>query len=563
MTFTKSPGWIASVLLCVSVFLFSGCSDQSEQGVAYRKAESELDRRSDIVKYKDAAILFEKAGNFKDAAKRSKDCWREYGFFRLRPFEGNPLQERLASLQEAKSVFEHIHADKPAAEADAAIKTVQAWLAVQAEQDNGNDDRAIALLEAMDLKDKKVRDALEFIRTKEERQKGLALLQEYLNRVPQSAFVINEKQSFYANLDRLFLSDAFKGKQAMIADALAATRCYGGIARAWNKTLGHSSERKLSFEGGPLETPLTKNTLLLATIQLAEAGDESPEFAELLALLRGIVISPEAKWSNPELLRYAKLLELYNAGPEWADRCFPLDDLKYCNTPGTMDYRILHAPQRIKDVLYDETTDVPQERFTREYSPKEAKALFANFIPAKPLKTGFIVILDRGTPPPYTSDGQMFNYLAYQSPPKYTKVSYERQNKPSQKKVPDLPKLGVVDPPQEPAMIEELIPQKGEYFCVANPNNARLAIYETYSYSRYGSYNVAGRQDMVDVYLPAIDIAVVDLVTQKTLFKDKIGLNAEQSYRVPAGIKQGDAYIPSLSFDRTGYLEEKLRGVLK
>jgi hypothetical protein len=477
------------------------------------------------------------------------------------------LQERLVLLQEAKSVFAHItgynkYVAKYAAEADAAIATTQAWIAAQTAQDAGDDEVAIALLEAMDPKDKKVLDTLEFIRTKDERERRLALLQEYLDSLQQSTFVIDTKQSFHANLDRLLMSDAFRGSHEKTADVLAATRCYDSIAHAWNETFFYATKRKLSFEGGLLQKRLTKKELFLALLKLAEAGDESPEFAELLALLRGAVIPPVMGRPDPDLARYAKLLELYNGGAEWVDKCFPGNSaLLNCKIPGTEEYRVLHAPQRFKDVLYNETTDVLRDRFTREYSAQEAKKLFANFVPSKPVKTGFIVIIDRGTPPPYTSSGQIFNFLAYESFTKHVTVSYERKIKPSQQK--DSTKGVWVDLPQKAALIEEQIEQKGEYFCVANPNNARLAIYETYSYHRYGSYHVSGRPDLVDVYLPEIDIAVVDLVAQKTLFKDRIVADARQTYRVPENIKQGDAYIPLLSFDRQRYLPEKLGGVLK
>ncbi|GHU05970.1 hypothetical protein FACS1894158_10720 [Betaproteobacteria bacterium] len=558
------PGWIACVLLCACAILFFGCSD--EQGAAYKKAETLLHTNT-ISNGKEAALLFESLGEYKDAAQRSKECWFNYGLNRLR-YQVDSLQERLVLLQEAKSVFAHINgyksAAKFAAEADAAIATTQAWIAVQTAQDAGDDKGAMALLEAMDPKDKKVLDTLEFIRTKDERERRLALLQEYLDRLPQSTFVIDKKQSFHANLDRLLMSDAFGGSHEKTADVLAATRCYDSIARAWNQEFFYATKRRLSFEGGLLQKRLTKKELFLALLKLAETGDESPEFAELLALLRGAVIPSVMGRPDPDLARYAKLLELYNGGEEWVDKFFPGNSaLLNCKIPGTVEYRVLHAPQRFKDVLYNETTDVLHDRFTQEYSALKAKELFANFVPGKPLKTGFIVIIDRGTPPPYTSDGQIFNYLAYESPTKHVTVSYEREIKPSQQKDDIKGVKGVkVAPPEEPHLIEQ-IEQKGEYFCVANPNNARLAIYETYSYHRYGSYRVSGRQDLVDVYLPEIDIAVVDLVAKKTLFTDKITLNSKQTYRVPANIKQGDAYIPLISFDKQRYLSEKLDSVLK
>lgn len=555
MTTTQLSGWITVILLCICALSFSGCS--GEQGAAYKKAETALYHH----KYKEAALLFESAGEYSDAAEKSRTCWREYADAQ-RYFANSSLAEStswqmldkdhlykmLVPLQEAKSVFEHIDDKKRAARNEVDIKTVESWIAVQAEQNNGNDENAIALLEAMDSKDKKVRDTIAFIRTKDERQRRLALLQAYLDRAPQPKFAIDEKQSFHANMDRLLMLDTYRKDHDKVAAALAATRCYDSIAQAWNKEVLSARKHKLSFEGGSLQTRVTKHELFLALLQLAEDGDNSPEFIEILALLRAAVLSPDAKRYNPDLLRYAKLIELYNGGVEWVDKCFPLADLQYCKTPGTVDYRVVHAPQYFRDALYDETTDVLPDRFTRAYSAQEAKELFADFVPDTPLRTGFIVIIDKGTPPPSrssnTTGGQILNYMSYESVPKSVTVSYERE-------------AGT------PPLIEERIQQKGEYFCVANPNNARLAIYETYSFKHYGKYQVSGRPDMVDVYLPTVDIRVVDLVTQKTLVTDTISLNAEQSYRVPANIQQGEAYVPLLSFDKQRYLTEKLGGSLK
>ena len=347
----------------------------------------------------------------------------------------------------------------------------------------------------------------------------------------------------------------------MIADALAALRCYDIIAQAWNN-IPYYPSRKIAYEGEALQTRLHPDTLLLAMIQLAEAGDESAEFTKLLALLRAIVISPTVR-DNDVLRRYAKLLEIYDAGPEWVDRYFSNSpDLKDRSTPGTMVYRILHAPQRIKKVLYDEKTDVLKDRFIGVYSPQQAKERFTDFTPRKPLKTGYIFVLDQGTPPPFASI-PMVSADEYESRHKDIVVSYEGKRLSPPKKVFDKEKRVWVEEPQEPFLIEERIPQKGEYFCVANPHNARIAIYETHSYTRHGSYRVAGRHDMVDVYLHVLDITVVDLVTKKTLLKNTIRPKAEQTYTVPSSIAQGDSYIPPLFFDRHSYLEEKLRGVIK
>jgi hypothetical protein len=99
------PGWIAFVLLCICVFSFFGCSD--EQGAAYKKAEALLYTNT-VSSRREAALLFESLGEYKDAAQRSKDCWYEYGMNRLRD-QRDSLQERLVLLQEAKSVFAHIN----------------------------------------------------------------------------------------------------------------------------------------------------------------------------------------------------------------------------------------------------------------------------------------------------------------------------------------------------------------------------------------------------------------------------------------------------------------------
>jgi hypothetical protein len=153
----------------------------------------------------------------------------------------------------------------------------------------------------------------------------------------------------------------------------------------------------------------------------------------------------------------------------------------------------------------------------------------------------------------------MYVARAFESRPETVRVSYELQKKPAPKKGEPAAKNDASGQP----MLQENIEQKGEFFYAANPHNARIAIYETRAYSRYGSYQVSGRKDMVDVYLQTADIAVVDLVTGKTLFKDTIGNDAKQSYTVPANIKQGDVYVPTLSFDRREFLPQKVRGLLK
>ena len=564
--FTKALALTASLLLCLGVVSFAGCS--GEQGTAYKKAESELNRRSDNAKYKNAAVLFESAGDFKDAATRSRACWVEYGAFLLRRGQDirqksfAELQKTLADLQEAKTVFTHIHDEKRMASSDDSIKTVQAWIAVQAELEKGNDAKAVALLETMDPKDNEVREILERTRTRGERLKRLAPLREYLERIPHPSFSLDENQPLHANLDRLFATAHFKNNQReKIAEVLAALRCYGSIAHALNNMLGYNNMRKLSYMDVPLKTRLTKDTLLLAVLLLSEAGDESSEFAELLTLLRGIVISPAYRADHKDTFRRcATLLELYKAGPEWVDTIFPGNaDLKDCTIPGTLEYRVLHAPKRITDVLYNETADVLPERFIRNFSPQEAAKWFANFVPTEPLKTGFIVVVDQGTPPANASVHIVRN-RPYESAYTYAVASYERKH--TEDSSYDALQRKKVSRTLSP-LVEERIPQKGDYFCVANPNNARLAIYETHSYSRHGSYQVSGRQDMVDVYLPAIDIAVVDLVSRKTLFTDHIRLDAKQKYNIPATMKQGDVFIPALSPPGQEYLKEKLHSALK
>lgn len=82
--------------------------------------------------------------------------------------------------------------------------------------------------------------------------------------------------------------------------------------------------------------------------------------------------------------------------------------------------------------------------------------------------------------------------------------------------------------------------------------NARLAIYETYRFKLHGKYQVSGRRDTVEVYLPTVDIRVVDLVTKKTLVTDKISLKADQTYRVPANIQQGKPIFLSFLLTNKG-----------
>lgn len=585
---------VACLVLCLCLLSLSGCFDNSPQSIDYKKAEAAFNAAdADYTNLKKAAQIFESLGEYKDAAQRSRECWTRYGTAHRQKGYVTPslvlsafanknypsrlpnhpddvryssfdVDKRLMVLAESKDAQERA-GEHPEAKSDLnyiarEMNVWQLWKQARPALEREAYAEAIPPLEALSherFEEKPARQLLSIAQRRVESQAMTKRFQAYLDGVPGCAFTPDPTMSFDRNLNALFASDPiFKNNPEMIAGALAGMRCYPVIATGLNALMPFA-KRKLPNGSMAIHTGLAQDTLLVAMIKLAESGDDSPEFNELLSLLHTVVVSPNVHATRDDpFRRYAKLLELYKGGPEWIDRCFPDDsELRDYKIQGTMDYRVVHAPQKIKDALCDEAKDLPGSRFIRTYTAQEAKKLFANFTPSKPLKFGYLYIIDQGVLPKRT----LFpphRLTGYESPPRSVEILYEPEN-------PSLVRRDLVQRDGGSVQAKETILQKGEYFCVANPNNARLAIYEKYSYQHRGTYIVQGRQDRVDVYTPTIEIRIVDLVTGKTLSQERLSADAKASYQVPNSVKQGDTFIPFNFFDREGYLSRKLDGRIK
>ena len=566
------------LFLCFCFLSLSGCEKTDERKAAYDKAELALKNRvKNRPDYQALAIMYESLGDFNDSREKSLQCWYSQGIVYMddakyfgsddRVVKGSTyVNKALEHNGKAKEVFERASGYKDAAKlAGDAIKEIDrlsVWGTLHAALDTQDYDRAIPLLESLEHQNSRVREILQQAQEKRDSRIKTKAFQTYIGNANLSGFTINPKISITQNLDQLLSSPPFEGNSEKIAEVLAGLRAYDVIAQGWN---GHvwPSSRKLNFKNEKFQTKLVRDTLLITMIKLAESGDESQEFNELLTLMHSIVVSPNSKMRADPLRWYANLLDIHEPGPEWIDILFPNDSrFQDYKKPGTMDYRIVHAPQRIKDALFNPATDLTDDphEYTKAFTPQEAKKLFKGFIPSKPLGIGYIYIVDEGTLPEKSFLPSLLRYN-YASTARKVTVSYEPKEKHHPRKDYDKTTKTWTERKGDTGLIEELIRQKGDFFCVANPNNARIAIYEKYSYHRHGAYQVEGRRDKVTVFLPTVQITVVDLISGKTLFTDTVKAEANRQYEVPGWIKEGDTYTPFSFFDRSAYLAVKLKGL--
>ena len=111
--------------------------------------------------------------------------------------------------------------------------------------------------------------------------------------------------------------------------------------------------------------------------------------------------------------------------------------------------------------------------YTKAFTPQEAKKLFKGFIPSKPLDIGYIYIVDEGTLPEKSFFPELLRHN-YASTSRKVTVSYEPKEKHHPRKDYDKTTKTWTERKGDTGLIEELIQQKGDFFCVANPNNARI-----------------------------------------------------------------------------------------
>ena len=568
---------IVSLFLCFCFLSLSGCEKTDDRKAAYDKAElalkNSVKNRPD---YQALAIIYESLGDFNDSREKSAQCWYAHGKINMNEAQyfgrweivvkgSTSVNKGLEYNGKAKEAFERASGYKDAVKlADDATKEIDrlsVWGTLHAALDTEDYDRAIPLLESLEHQNPRVPEILQQAREKRDARIEAKAFKTYIENSNLSGFTINPKISIKQNLDQLLSSPPFEGNSEKIAEVLAGLRAYDVIAQGWNGHLRH--ERKLNFKNEKFQTKLDRDTLLITMIKLAESGDESQEFNELLTLMHSIVVSPNSTIREDPLRWYANLLNIHEPGPEWIDILFPNHPLfQDYKKPGTMDYRIVHAPQRIKDALFNPATDLTNEshNYTKAFTPQEAKKLFKGFIPSKPLGIGYIYIVDEGTLPEKSFFPELLRHN-YASTARKVTVSYEPKEKHHPRKDYDKTTKTWTERKGDTGLIEELIQQKGDFFCVANPNNARIAIYEKYSYHRHGAYQVEGRRDKVTIFLPTVQITVVDLISGKTLFTDTVKAEANRQYEVPGWIKEGDTYTPFSFFDRSAYLAVKLKGL--
>jgi hypothetical protein len=114
---------------------------------------------------------------------------------------------------------------------------------------------------------------------------------------------------------------------------------------------------------------------------------------------------------------------------------------------------------------------------------------------------------------------------------------------------------------------EFTILKKGEFFYVPNPNNARIFIYEKYTYPEKREYLYSERgynyekSFPVTVYFPAVEITIVDMVAQKTLFQGTKNAVHNEKY-LPSQLNEGDFFVVYDFFDRNEFLTEELKGLI-
>lgn len=569
---SRQAQFIMLFMLCLSLLAASGCDP--ERRAKYEEAQKMyLNSSEGQDRLKKAALLFEEAGDYKDAAKLSRECWYFYAKNKLTASEFD-LKYLLASLREAHDVFQHIsgyeNAAREAQQIAPRIEALQQWLQMLDALDKRHYAEVITLIEAMDPEQAKkytFRDAPKILKQARDNMAVFRPLtpfeEEYLDRVSKSTLLPDTKKSFYDNLEELFNTE-FKGQREETAEVLATLRCHDVIAHGLNRWAyrgekvkipyaSHTAVREIQERDGKkyrLGTPFDKETLILAMIKLAQAGDDSPEFSGLLTQLRGLGVDEH----------YARLLDVYNGGEEWVDALFPdHPDLKDSRTPGTVDYQVVHGPQAVKDALYRPELDYLISPFYKVLSFPEAEALFKDFVPAKPLETGYIYILDQGVlPEGYNSLPYVGGNLGYQGREGVAPLFFEPEEP---KKTHSMDK-GWVDLEGEDALVRVNFSRKGEYFRVANPDNARIAISEKYSYVFYGPYQMKDKDYTVNVFMPTVEIKVVDLVTRKTLFTDTVKANPKERYDVrPLG--RDSVFIPFEFFDRHEYLKKKLHGLIE
>ena len=257
-------------------------------------------------------------------------------------------------------------------------------------------------------------------------------------------------------------------------------------------------------------------------IRLADHGDSSADFTYLLGKLEALVqiipgipssVQGSSLVHGTNLPHYLSLLAGYAPNPEWFARCYP-SITEYQNSE-TVDYAIVNAPDIIKDVLL--SAPVKEWRVEgirpRIYSFEERAILFSDFSPDSPEEIGYLYFADETGKPEGVNT--LLDVYAYSS--------------------------------------------AGLLFAPVNPCQARISIHEAYTYQYYGEYTFQGSNRRIPVYMPSVEITIVDLLTGETLVQDVQSADPKAEYQVGG---TDDAYCPINFFDRGAYLEDKLAGYI-
>jgi hypothetical protein len=177
--------------------------------------------------------------------------------------------------------------------------------------------------------------------------------------------------------------------------ALRGYELISSILLKYNEKPGSSSKKENFANFGFLSS----DAAILAIVKLAETGDSSAEFSDLLTQLKSFVSESIKSRNYDKSSRYAALVTLYQLDPKLIDDVYRDDaQLKDSKTEGTMEYAILHAPQIVKEIFISDDRFVIS-MFGKIYTPAEAAKFFKNFKPSHPLPEGYILVVDEGQPP--------------------------------------------------------------------------------------------------------------------------------------------------------------------
>jgi hypothetical protein len=355
-----------------------------------------------------------------------------------------------------------------------------------------------------------------FINNELEYNKTMNLFKIYINIFPKITIQPDKKLSYSKNIETLFKTDPIlKNNPHKQAEVLAASRGYEPISSILNKYSSRIASPSPK-SGNIIDLGfLGLDTAILAIVNLAETGDSSAEFEDLITLLQSVV-SKKISQEDNDVLRYAALATLYRLDPKLINKIYRDDErLNDSKIEGKMDYVIVHAPQIVKEIFFSDSPAVHRE-LDKIYTPTEASKFFKNFKPSDPLPGGFLLVVDEGNAP-----GGKTGFIG-----------------------------GIKTWPVK----------LGSFAIVSDPNKAKYIIHITNKFKLQGRFQVISNNifsDILNVYLQSLYIKITDLTLNKVVLNDKI--EPISSYRYE--IKNYDInkpYVVAPDINLARHLDNKL-----